>query len=85
MSWTVYSDWQPRRGFPAKEMRQEFPDWSAARRQALRNTCIRGVRYVTACGPGDVVAGNWDRYTNRWREYPEAIALLAGAVAGGAR
>lgn len=77
-SWTVYTTWRESGSVSAAETSQTFPDWSTARHHARRNACLAGVRYVTIVDPEDVVAGEYDRYTNRWREY----ALHIGACDG---
>ncbi|MFI5852284.1 hypothetical protein ACIA7R_31415 [Micromonospora chalcea] len=83
MIWTVHVVWQAYGYCPGGEVSTTSTDWSTARRQALHLTCSRGARYVTLTGPGDVVVADWDRYTNRWREYLRTLAVL-GAVAGAA-
>ena len=74
MSWTVYTSWQANGTVSAAETCETRTDWPTARRHALSLTCCRGVRYVSLQGPGDVVVGEYDRYTNRWREYIRALA-----------
>ncbi|MEV2239613.1 hypothetical protein [Micromonospora sp. NPDC049891] len=70
MMLTVYTTWQATRTSPAVETRKVFHDWTTARRHALQTACLAGARYVTLCvGSDEVVHGEWDRYTNRWREY----------------
>lgn len=83
MSWTIHTSWRAYRTIPAAETSETRPDWQTARGDALRLCCLAGVRYVTVHGPGDVVVADYDRYTNRWREYPRSLAAL-GAVAGAA-
>lgn len=71
MTWAVYTSWQPIAGETGLvETAQTFPDWATARSTALHLTCCRGTRYVSVQGPDDVVAAEYDRYTNYWREYP---------------
>lgn len=75
MSWRVFVSWQ---GVPDRvlglwsgpETCTEHPSWPEARRQALQMSCLHGTRYVTVQDPTDVVIGEYDRYTNRWRQYP---------------
>lgn len=69
MSWTIHTSWRAHGILPATETVDTRPDWPTARRQALALVCCAGARYVTVQDPDDVVAGEWDRYTNRWREY----------------
>ncbi|MGW3808838.1 hypothetical protein [Micromonospora sp. NPDC005113] len=77
-SWTVHTSWREWKSAPAVETAWEYPDWPTARQAALRDACLAGVRYVTVQDPEGVVAGDYDRYTNRWREY----ALHIGACDG---
>lgn len=58
----------------AGETVYEHPSWPAARRDALQLTCLAGTRYVSVQRPDGVVAGEYDRYTNRWRQYRRALA-----------
>jgi hypothetical protein len=52
----------------------DFPTWPTARYAALQAACLAGVRYVSVQRPGDdVVAGEYDRYTKRWRQYRRAL------------
>jgi hypothetical protein len=67
-TWTVYTSWEA--CGPISETSETHPAWPTARSQALHLACLRGVRYVSVQGPGDIVAGEYDRYTNTWREYP---------------
>lgn len=67
--WTVHTSWRAHRSLPAAETTESHPDWPTARRDALGLACLSGVRYVTVQDPDGVVVGDWDRYTNRWREY----------------
>jgi hypothetical protein len=64
--WTVHTTWRTR-GTDTAEIR---PDWPTARRKAMQLACLAGTLYVSVQDPTDVVAGEWDRWTNRWREYP---------------
>jgi hypothetical protein len=68
-TWTVYTSWRASVVVPAAETSETHPDWPTARRQALNFACCNGVRYVSVQDPDDVVVGEYDRYTNRWREY----------------
>ncbi|MBC9005166.1 hypothetical protein [Micromonospora aurantiaca (nom. illeg.)] len=68
-SFTVFVSWQGSSTVAAVETREPLLDWPSARSLALRLACCNGARYVTVQGPGAVVVGDWDRYTNRWREY----------------
>lgn len=70
--WTVYTSWQATGTTSAAETSETLPDWTTARRKARQLACCRGVRYASVQDPGDVVAGEYDRYTNRWREYDRA-------------
>lgn len=81
--WTVFTSWRASGSLRAAETCQTFDTWPAARRQGRQLACCRGARYVSVQGSGDVVCGEWDAYTNRWREYPRALAVI-GAVAGAA-
>jgi hypothetical protein len=69
VTWTVYTSWRAYRSLAATETVEPCLDWPTARRQALSLACCAGVRYVSVQDPDDVVAGEYDRYTNRWREY----------------
>ncbi|MEU7170341.1 hypothetical protein ABZ949_02470 [Micromonospora tulbaghiae] len=69
MTWTVHTSWRAHRSVPAGETTAVFPDWPTARRQGRHLACLEGVRYVQVEGPGSVVVGDYDRYTNVWREY----------------
>lgn len=82
--WTVFTSWRASGPVSAAETSQTFTDWPSARRQARDLVCCRDARYVSVQGPGDVVVAEWDRYSNRWREYPRALAVV-GAVAGAAQ
>ena len=83
--WTVYTSWKANGTVVAAETAQALPDWPAARRTALSLACCRGARYVSVQGPDDVVAGEYDRYTNRWREYRSQSAPAAPTTTEGAR
>lgn len=76
--WTVYTSWRAHGSLPAAETSETHPDWPTARRQARRHLCLSGVRYVTVLDPEGIVAGDYDWYTGRWREY----ALHIGACDG---
>ncbi|MFI2663385.1 hypothetical protein [Micromonospora carbonacea] len=69
MNWAVYTSWQALDNELPPETRRTASTWEAARRMALYDACLAGVRYVTVQGPDDAIHGEWDRYTNRWREY----------------
>lgn len=77
MTWTVYTTWQAYGVVPATETSETHPNWATARRRALHLACCHGARYITVCGPDDVICGDWDAYTNRWREYPRSLAEIA--------
>lgn len=76
--WRVFASWQ---GFPdptfglyaGPETVTEHPTWAKARHDALQHACMRGVRYVSVQRPDDVVAGEYDRITNHWRQYPHTL------------
>lgn len=72
--WRVFSSWEAirRPGFKpwvGPELWTEHDSWPAARLNARQVACLAGVRYVSVQDPNDVVVGEYDRYTNRWREY----------------
>lgn len=77
MAWTVYSVWSAISDWPAYEMCGEFPDRETARRSGLKMACLSGVRYVTVVDPDHVVTADYDRYTNRWREYKPPLTPAA--------
>lgn len=73
-AWQVLVSWValPDRGhgsWAEPEYSEEHPDWPAARHAGRHWTCLAGVRYVSVLDPDSVVVGEYDRYTNRWREY----------------
>lgn len=79
--WRVFASWQgtPDRthgSWAGPETCREHPSWPAARRDALRTAALRGARYVTVQDPDDVVVGDYDRYTNYWRQYPRALVAV---------
>ncbi|MEV5211238.1 hypothetical protein AB0K35_27580 [Micromonospora sp. NPDC053740] len=76
--WTVHTSWRANGNLRADNLTESHPDWPTARRAGLQYACLAGIRYVTVTDPDDVVAGDYDRYTNRWREY----ALQVGACTG---
>ncbi|MER7331802.1 MULTISPECIES: hypothetical protein [unclassified Micromonospora] len=78
MTWTVYTSWRADGPVPAAETSETHLDWPPARRQGRSLARCAGARYVTVCGPGNIVVADWDRYTNLWREY----ALHIGACDG---
>jgi hypothetical protein len=65
----VHASWRSAGTGGGDETCETFPDWPTARRHALGLACLAGVRYVAVQNPDDVVAGEYDGYTNRWREY----------------
>lgn len=69
LSWTVIASWQASGHLSATETEQTYGELPAARRAALDLASCRGVRYVQLQGPGHLVVGEYDRYTNGWREY----------------
>lgn len=71
--WTVYASWQATRSTPAQETSETRPNRGAAIAAAISLACCAGVRYVTVQDPGHVVVGEYDRYTNRWREYHQPV------------
>lgn len=73
--WTVHAEWKALTGGCADETSQTFPDWPTARRNGLKTACLRGVRSVTILDPESIVAADYDRSTNQWRQY----ALHIGA------
>ncbi|MFD6565495.1 hypothetical protein [Micromonospora profundi] len=76
--WTVHTSWRAHRSLPAAETTSTHPDWPTARHNALRLVCLAGARYVTVQDPTGVVVGDWDWYTNRWREYALHIGQCDG-------
>ncbi len=80
MTWTVYVQWLPTSGLPTRETVDIRSDWLTARRFGLRMACLTGVRYVTVTGPDGSVVGDWDRYSNRWREYPRTLSVVTGVT-----
>lgn len=77
-SWRVFVSWvgytHPTFGvWTYPETCTEHPTWPTARRDAFHWACLAGVRYVSVQRPDDVVAGEYDAYTKRWRQYPRAL------------
>jgi hypothetical protein len=70
--WTVHTSW--RRCGPVNETVQSYPDWPTARRHGRQLACLRGVLLVSVQDPDDVVVGEYDRATNRWREYHQPVS-----------
>lgn len=67
--WTVYTVWRPSLDMGVVETAHMFPDWPAARHEALSLYCCNGVRSATVVDPDHVVAGDIDKLDGRWREY----------------
>lgn len=75
VTWTVYVSWRATSDGRADETFGTFSDWPTARRNGRQVSCFDGVRYITILDPDHIVTADYDRYTNRWREY----ALHIGA------
>lgn len=74
--WTVVEEWAPiSSGWCPGETSETFPDYPPARRHAMQMACLRGVRYVVLLDPHQVIAGEYLRFTNVFRQY----ALHIGA------
>ncbi len=74
--WRVFAEWCATASVGRQETSTERPDWQAARSEALQLACLSGVRYVVVQDLDGVVAGEYDRYTNRWREYRRHLGAL---------
>ena len=79
-AWTVHTSWKAVGDSLAVELSESHPDWPSARRGAMRYACLAGVRYTSVQGPDDVVVGDYDRYTNRWREYAVHVGACSNEL-----
>lgn len=73
--WTVHTSWAPLPQLGVVDVWEQFPDWPAARRSALKLACLAGVRYVSVVDPQHTVAGDYDRFSGRWRTYALPVGV----------
>jgi hypothetical protein len=73
VTWRVYAYWTAIQMHAEREECRQHDTWAAARQDALQLSCLAGIRYLIVARPDAVVAGEYDRYTNRWRQYPRTL------------